>query len=102
MAWITVVSWDTVSVPDCFSSMGGNVDSSRDSNVGAHARTAVLLIRLPKMGSVVAGGGRAGDGVDTALKADGAGDDGTSVDLVEQRSIWSSSARAASWLPVRA
>ena len=80
-AWIMALSWETVNVANHLPSMDTEVDSSRDSNVGARARTAAPSIR--PNGSVAAGGGQAGDGVDAALEADGAGVDGAGVDLVE-------------------
>jgi len=92
-ARIKALSWKTVNFTARLPSIDADVYSSRDSNVGAHARTAAPLIR--PNGSVAAGGGQAGDGVDAGLETDRAGVDGAGVDLVED-------VAAASWLPVRA
>jgi len=47
---------EMVNVAGRFSSMDADVDSSRDSNVGAHARTTAPSTR-PQLGSVAVGGG---------------------------------------------
>jgi len=66
--------------------MEADVDSSRDSNVGVRARTVGSFrsgLARGSEGSVAADGGQAGDSVDAALEADGAGVDGAGVDVVE-------------------
>jgi hypothetical protein len=81
MARIMALSWETVNFTARLPSMNADVDSNRDSNVGAHARTAAPPIR--PTGSVAAGRGQTSDDVDAALETDGAGIDGAGVDVVE-------------------
>ncbi len=83
MVRIMALSWGSVRVATRLSSMEADVDSRRDSNVGVPVRTVELPIRAGRGSeeSVAAGGGQAGDGVDAALEADGAGVDGAGVDV---------------------
>ena len=93
MIWIMALSWETVNFTGCLSSMDADVDSSRDSNVGARGRSTAPLI------------GRMGQWLPMVVRRVTASmrrcrrTEPASTALV---SMWSRMWRAASWLPVRA
>ena len=93
MARIMALSWETVNFTGVLPSMNADVDSSRDSNVGARGRSTAPLI------------GRVGQWLPVVVRRVTASmrrwrrTEPASTALV---SIWSRMWRAASWLPVRA